>query len=333
MTKPSQTIGIIGAGAWGTALAQTIAGEGHAVTLQAHEAEVVEAINTTHENTTFLPGITLSPAVRATGTLAEAVRGADAVLVVTPAQFLRATLAAARADWPEATPVVICSKGIEQRTGLLMSEVAAEVLPDVPVAALSGPTFAIEVARGLPTGAVLAAADAALAERLARMLGTRTFRLYHGTDIISAEVGGAVKNVLAIACGIVAGRKLGDNARATLITRGLAEIVRLAEARGGRAETLMGLSGLGDLTLTANAMQSRNFSLGVALGEGKMLDDIMGARTSVAEGVFTAAAVVELAGHAGVDMPICTAVDRVLNQGADLDETIQWLLSRPVGEE
>ena len=324
---------VLGAGAWGTALAQVAACEGHRVTLQAHEADVVASINQTRENTTFLPGVELHAGITAVTDAAEAVNGADAVLAVTPAQFLRDVLNTAARGWQKDTPLVICSKGVEQRTGLLMSEVAAEVLPGEPLCALSGPTFAIEVARGLPTGAVLACHDAGLAEKLAYVLGSRTFRLYHGTDIISAEVGGAVKNVLAIGCGIVQGKKLGDNARATLITRGLAEMSRLARAKGGHPETLMGLSGMGDLVLTCTAMQSRNFSLGVALGEGKPLDAIMAERKTVAEGVFTAAAVTGLAAREGVEMPICTALDRVLTHGADLDDTIQWLLSRPVGEE
>jgi glycerol-3-phosphate dehydrogenase (NAD(P)+) len=211
----------------------------------------------------------------------------------------------------------------------LLSEVVAKALPEATVAVLSGPSFAAEVARDLPTAVTFACADAALREKLPAALGTPRFRIYSSADVIGAEIGGAVKNVLAIACGIVQGRGLGDNARAALITRGLAEIARLADAKGARAETLMGLCGVGDLVLTCNNMQSRNFSLGVALGEGTRLRAVLSGRTSVAEGVFSAEAVTALARRMGVAMPICAAVDAVLNHGADLDATIAGLLSRP----
>jgi glycerol-3-phosphate dehydrogenase (NAD(P)+) len=225
--------------------------------------------------------------------------------------------------------VVICAKGVEETSGALMSEVAAAALPGARLAILSGPTFAGEVARGLPTAVTLASADQELGGALIAALGTRSFRPYLGDDVVGAEIGGAVKNVLAIACGIVAGRRLGDNARAALITRGLAEMVRLARAKGGRAETLMGLSGLGDLTLTCTALQSRNHSLGFALGEGTALDEILGRRRSVAEGVSSAAAVAALASRLGVDMPIVAAVDAILHHGADIDQSIASLLARP----
>lgn len=333
MTKTIQTIGILGAGAWGTALAQAAASAGRDVIIQAIEADVVESINTAHENRLFLPAIPLSDRIRATTDITEAVSNVDAVLAVTPAQFLRATLEAAAKDWNGAVPIILCSKGIEQNTGLLMSEIAAQTVKGAPVLVLSGPTFAGEVARGLPTGAVLAGENLGLVAKIADAIGTQTFRLYHATDIIGAEIGGAVKNVMAVACGIVEGRKLGDNARATLITRGLAEIVRLAEARGGRAETLMGLSGLGDLVLTCNAMQSRNFSFGVEIGRGRTAAEVESERQTVAEGVHTAAATVMLAKKLNVDMPIVSAVDGVLNHKIDLDAAIAGLLSRPVGEE
>ena len=259
---------------------------------------------------------------------AEAV-SADAVLLVAPSQFMREVCLPLAAAWTPGVPAVICAKGIEGQTLALMSEVVAQVLPEAPIAVLSGPTFAREVAAGLPAAVTLASRDAALGEDLARAIGTPRFRTYQTDDLIGAQMGGAVKNVLAIACGIVQGRGLGDNARAALITRGLGEIVRLGKAKGGRPETLMGLSGLGDLTLTCNAIQSRNCSLGVALGEGAGLDDILRDRTSVAEGVFTASSVTGLAARLGVDMPICAAVDQVLNQGADLDDAIAGLLARP----
>ena len=333
MTNSAVTqIGIIGAGAWGTALATVAQSAGCKVIIQAQEPEVVEAINRDHENTIFLPGIKLDGAIRATSDAAEAAQ-ADAVLLVTPSQHLRAVTAALKDSWQTGVPAVICAKGIEQKTSALMSEVLAETLPGVTAAVLSGPTFAVEVAKGLPTGVTLACADHAIATMLTESLGTPTFRTYRSPDIIGAQLGGAVKNVLAIACGIVDGKGLGENTRATLITRGLAEIARLGIAKGALAETLMGLSGIGDLTLTCNAMQSRNFSLGVALGRGQPLEDILAERRSVAEGVYTASSVTDLAGRLGVDMPICLAIDGVLNHFAEIDATIDGLLARPYGEE
>ena len=322
-------IGVIGAGAWGTALAAVASRAGRQVVLQAREADVVVSINETHVNARFLPDVALDPAITATTDGAEAV-AADAVLLVAPAQHLRAVCADLADAWPAGTPAVICAKGIEQETCALMSEVAADALPGVPLAVLSGPTFAAEVAREQPTAVTLASSDAAIVDALTAALATPRFRIYRSDDTIGAQMGGAVKNVLAIACGIVEGRRLGDNARAALITRGLAETVRLALAKGAQAETLMGLSGLGDLTLTCNAMQSRNFSLGVALGQGQDLDDILGARESVAEGVFSASAVTKLARRLGVEMPISDAVDGIINGGADIDATIVGLLARPL---
>jgi glycerol-3-phosphate dehydrogenase (NAD(P)+) len=323
-----QRIGIVGGGAWGTALAVTARRAGRDVVLWAREAEVVTAINRRHENPLFLPDIAIDPAIVATGDIAAAA-SADAVLLVVPAQHLRATAGALAPALRRDAAVVICAKGVEETSGALMSEVAAAALPGARLAILSGPTFAGEVARGLPTAVTLASADQELGGALIAALGTRSFRPYLGDDVVGAEIGGAVKNVLAIACGIVAGRRLGDNARAALITRGLAEMVRLARAKGGRAETLMGLSGLGDLTLTCTALQSRNHSLGFALGEGTALDDILGRRRSVAEGVSSAAAVAALASRLGVDMPIVAAVDAILHHGADIDQSIASLLARP----
>jgi glycerol-3-phosphate dehydrogenase (NAD(P)+) len=323
-----QRIGIVGGGAWGTALAVTARRAGRDVVLWAREAEVVTAINRRHENPLFLPDIAIDPAIVATGDIA-ATASADAVLLVVPAQHLRATAGALAPALRRDAAVVICAKGVEETSGALMSEVAAATLPGARVAILSGPTFAGEVARGLPTAVTLASADQELGGALIAALGTRSFRPYLGDDVVGAEIGGAVKNVLAIACGIVAGRRLGDNARAALITRGLAEMVRLARAKGGRAETLMGLSGLGDLTLTCTALQSRNHSLGFALGEGTALDEILGRRRSVAEGVSSAAAVAALASRLGVDMPIVAAVDAILHHGADIDQSIASLLARP----
>jgi len=322
-----KTVGILGAGAWGTALACVARRAGLDVTLWAHEPEVVDSINTNQLNHLYLPDVPLEPGIVATGSIAAAI-DADAVLVVTPAQFLRAVTRQCADTWRRGTPVVLCSKGIERDTLLMMNDVAAETLPDAPVAVLSGPTFAAEVARGLPAAATLAIADPDLQVQLTDALSTSHFRLYRSDDVAGAEVGGVVKNVLAIACGISEGRGLGDNARAALITRGLAEIVRLGRAKGGKTETFMGLSGLGDLTLTCNAMQSRNFSLGVALGKGEALRDIMNNRLSVAEGVFSAEGLIQLARNLNIEMPICEAVDAVLNHDADIDSTIAGLLSR-----
>ena len=328
-----QSIGTIGAGAWGTALAMAAARAGRDVTLQAHEEAVVTAINTTRENTSFLPGVTLDKNITATHDIAQAVN-ADAVLLVAPAQFLRPVLEAAKPHWKPGAPAVICSKGIEQGTFKLMSEVVAETLGDIaPIAVLSGPTFAIEVARDQPAALTLACVDEDLGQQLCTALSSRFFRPYYSDDVIGAQLGGALKNVLAIACDIVEGKQMGDNARAALITRGIAEIARLGLVMGADERTLMGLSGLGDITLTCNAMQSRNFSLGVQLGQGRKLEDILAERTSVTEGVFTAAAVAEVARREQVDMPICQAVEGVINLGADLDSVINGLLNRPLNVE
>ncbi|MBK3735017.1 NAD(P)H-dependent glycerol-3-phosphate dehydrogenase [Azospirillum brasilense] len=322
-------IGVIGGGAWGTALALAALRAGREALLWAREPAVVESVNAARENRDYLPGVSLPAALRATGDLAG-VAACDAILLVTPAQHLRSACAGLAGHLRPGTPLVICAKGIELDSHALMSEAAAAALPaGTPLAVLSGPTFAAEVARGLPTAVTLACADAALGARLVEALGSRTFRPYLSDDVVGSQIGGAVKNVLAIACGVVEGRKLGDNARAALITRGLAEITRLALALGGRPETLMGLSGLGDLTLTCSSLQSRNMSLGAALGAGRTLAEVLAERRSVAEGVYTAAAVVGLAGRKGVDMPLCAAVDAILNRGAGLDATIDGLLSRP----
>lgn len=330
-------IGVIGAGAWGTALAATARRAGRRVTLWAREPEVVDAINKRHENESFLPGIALDPAIEATGDLAVAAK-ADAIILVVPSQFVRTTCRSLAALLASGTPVIICAKGVEPDSGALMSDVVAAELPDNPLAVLSGPTFAGEVANHLPTAITLATADAdggldgdeTLGSRLALALSTPEFRPYVTDDLVGAEVGGAVKNVIAIACGVAEGMGLGANARAALITRGLAEITRLAVAKGARAETLMGLSGLGDLTLTCNSTQSRNFSFGKALGEGRTPREIMAGRNVVVEGVGNAASVSAAARALGVQMPICFAVDAVLHRGVDLKAAIHSLLARPL---
>jgi len=328
-----EKISIIGAGAWGTALAMVAHRAGRDVVVQAREPEVASGINDAHENTAYLPGFILDRAIRAVSNPQEAVSDTDAVLLVTPAQHVRAMAENLADILPADTPIVICAKGIEQTTSALLSEVVSGILPGNRLAVLSGPTFAAEVAANLPTAVTLACEDTDLGTVLTNALATPHFRIYRSDDIIGAEIGGAVKNVLAIACGIVAGRHMGDNTRAALITRGLAEIVRLGIAKGAKAQSLMGLAGIGDLTLTCNALQSRNYSLGVGLGEGLALDHILGKRNSVAEGVFTAASVTGLARMLGVEVPICTAVDNILNHNANIDREIASLLQRPFTSE
>jgi len=327
-----QRIGVIGAGAWGTALAAMARRAGRDVTLWAREDAVVESINTRHVNDVFLPDVDLDPGIRATNSYAETIN-ADLVLLVAPAQHLRSVCADLSQSWQDGVPAVICSKGIERGSQALMTQVISEALPAAPPMVLSGPTFAKEVAAGLPTAVTLACEDSAIGERAAAAIGTATFRPYLSTDLVGAATGGAVKNVLAIACGLVGGKELGDNARAALITRGLVEVVRLALSLGGQSQTLMGLCGLGDLLLTATSMQSRNYSLGAALGQGRALDDVLGERRAVTEGVYTAEAVVALAEAKGVDMPICRAMDQILNKGISVDVAIAELLDRPIKEE
>ncbi|MDR3439558.1 NAD(P)H-dependent glycerol-3-phosphate dehydrogenase [Telmatospirillum sp.] len=319
--------GIIGAGAWGTALTAILNRAGHHCVLWAHEREVIDGIAGNGRNPLFLSDIDLS-GVTATGDLAVAT-DADAVLLVTPAQFLRSLCRQLQPHWRSDLPAVICAKGIETASFATMSEVVAAELPAAPLAVLSGPTFAIEVAKGLPTAITLACRDRALGLALVEKIGTQNFRPYLTDDVAGTEMGGAVKNVLAIACGVVEGLGFGDNGRAALITRGLAEMMRLAVAKGARAETCMGLSGLGDLILTASSQQSRNYSLGFALGEGKSLDEILASRRSVTEGVATAASVTGLAAALQVEMPICEAVAGLLYRGCGIEETIHDLLARP----
>ncbi|HEX4695291.1 NAD(P)H-dependent glycerol-3-phosphate dehydrogenase [Sphingomonas sp.] len=321
-------IGVIGGGAWGTALAQVAAQDGAPVTLWAREPEVVESINQRHVNDQFLSSVPLSPAIVATDDLG-ALRDADAVLVVAPAQHVRGVL-----DGQDfgTTPLVLCAKGIEAGTRLLVGEVAREVQPDAPIAVLSGPTFAHEVAAGLPTAVTLACEDAALGAALAERLGSPAFRPYASDDVIGAEIGGAVKNVLAIGCGVVEGAQLGQNARAALIARGFAEMTRFGLARGARAETMAGLSGLGDLVLTCSSTSSRNFSLGVGLGEGRSAQELLSDRRTVAEGAFTAPVLREAAAEAGVDMPVTEAVCALLD-GAPVGDVIGALLARPLRKE
>jgi len=325
-------IGIVGAGAWGTALAQVLRRQGKETILYAREPEVIEAIRETSENTVYLPGIKLESEIYVTNAF-DVVAKADVLLLSTPAQHLRKAAESLAPHVKNETPVVICAKGIEEKSGALMSEVVGATLPNAPLAVLSGPTFASEVACNLPTAATLACEDMSVGEHLQSVLGSPRFRTYLSEDVVGAQIGGAVKNVLAIACGIVDGRHLGESARAALITRGLAEILRLGVALGGNVKTFMGLSGLGDITLTCSSRQSRNLSLGIALGEGKTLEEILASRKSITEGVFTARAIPELANRHGLEMPIADAVRDVLHHGTDIDQTIKGLLARPFGEE
>lgn len=322
-------LGVIGGGAWGTALAQVAASGGRETLLWALEDDVVSAINRIHENPIYLRGLKLDPAIRATGNFSE-LGECDAWLVVTPAQHMRAVLEHA-GDCSK--PFVLCSKGIEEKTGKLLNEVAAEVCPAAPVAVLSGPTFAHEVARGLPTAVTLAAEDPELAKRLRDRIALPTFRIYLSGDVAGAEIGGAVKNVLAIACGVVEGRGLGQNARAALIGRGFAEMTRFGLAFGAERETLAGLSGLGDLVLTCTSTSSRNYALGKGVGEGRSAAELMADRKTVAEGAFTAPVLARLGRERGIDMPIVDAVDALVAGRADVDQVLEELLSRPPRDE
>lgn len=324
--------GIIGGGAWGTALALVCARAGLETTLWAREPEVVDSLNQHQENRAFLPGVILDAPVRATGDLAD-LASADLVLNVTPAQHMRAGLAAFAPHARAGLPILICSKGVEQGSLKLMTDVLAETLPACVPAVLSGPSFAADVARGLPTAVTLACPDEALARTLAEAIATPSFRPYLATDLVGAEVGGSVKNVLAIACGIVEGRGLGRSAHAALITRGFSEMVRLAEALGGQAETVAGLCGLGDLVLTCSSPQSRNMSVGLALGQGQTLAQTLAGKTSVAEGVASAPAVTQLAARLEVDVPICNAVAAILAGEVEVTAAIIGLLSRPLRSE
>ena len=332
MSGTFRTVGVIGAGAWGTALALVCARAGLDVALYAREPEVAEDVNVHRENRTFLPGVKLEAGIRAVSQ-AQDLAGRDLYLNVTPAQHLRSSLRAFAPVVVPGTPMVLCAKGIEQGSLKLMTEVLAEALPDVRPAVLSGPSFAAEVARGLPTAVTLACPDEVLGAALARAVAGPAFRPYAATDMVGAEVGGAVKNVLAIACGVSEGRGLGRSAHAALITRGFAELTRMAVALGGRAETVAGLCGLGDLVLTCSSPQSRNMSVGLALGQGQSLEAALSGKVSVAEGVASAPAVRELAARIGVEAPICEAVAAILAGEVAVEAAITGLLSRPLKSE
>jgi glycerol-3-phosphate dehydrogenase (NAD(P)+) len=322
-------VAIIGAGAFGTALACVVRRAGSDAIVWARDSSIAESIASGKGNPAYLPGYGLEPGIAATTDLSTALDGADAVLLAVPSQFLRGVTEKMASLLAPGVPAILCAKGIERATCALMTELVAETLPQARVAVLSGPTFAKEVAAGLPTAVTLATKEGDLGRRLVELIGSTAFRPYLSDDPVGAEIGGAVKNVIAIACGIMVGRGMGDNARAATMTRGLAEILRLGHKLGGRGETLMGLSGVGDLSLTCNGMLSRNLTLGIALGEGRSLDDILGERRAVTEGVATAGSVVELAARHGVEMPISRAVDNIVNRGADVELTIAEVLARP----
>lgn len=323
-------VGVIGAGAWGTALAQVMASDGSEVLIWAREADLVDEINARHTNSLFLPSATLSSSVRATNAIAD-LADVPVLLVVTPAQHLAAVLAGLP-DGPR--DLVLCSKGIEAGTGRLMADVAHDAAPKASLAVLSGPTFAHEVAAGLPTAVTLACAEGEDQwQRLCSRIARPTLRPYYSDDVTGAEIGGAVKNVLAIACGVVDGLQLGQNARAALIARGYAEMLRFGTARGARAETLSGLCGLGDLVLTCSSTSSRNYSLGKALGEGMSAAEALSGKNSVAEGAHTAPVLAALAQRDGIAMPIVDAVCRVLRGDAPAHAVVSDLLSRPLRAE
>jgi len=321
-------IGVIGAGAWGTALALTCARAGRKVTLWEHDAANAAHLATKRESL-FLPGVRLSDDIALADDVAAVAR-AQALLLVVPAQTVRKVASTLAPFVAAGTPVIVCAKGIERGTKKFMNEIIAECVPRATPAILSGPSFAADVARGMPTAVTLAAGDAKLAAALAQAIGSASFRPYHSTDVRGVEIGGAAKNVLAIAAGIVSGRGLGASAAAALTTRGFAELVRFGKAYGARPETMMGLSGLGDLLLTASSPQSRNFSFGIALGRGQKPGEIKG---GLAEGVFTASALLEMAHERDVDMPIAAAVAAVLAERMSVDAAIESLLMRPLKSE
>ncbi len=323
-------VAVVGAGAWGTALAQMLASDGRDVLLWAREPELVSEINTVHRNSLFLPSAQLHPTIRATGDLAD-LAGVSVLLLVTPAQHLSTVLA----QVPHAGgDIVLCAKGIEAGTGRLMAKVARDAAPGAALAVLSGPTFAHEVAAGLPTAVTLACAGGeAQWQRLSPAIARPTFRPYYSDDVAGAEIGGAVKNVLAIACGVVEGLRLGQNARAALISRGFAEMQRFGLAVGAQAETLSGLSGLGDLVLTCSSTSSRNFSLGKALGEGASAQAVLADRATVAEGAFTAPVLADLARAKGISMPIVDAVVALIEGAAPAKDVVSALLARPLRAE
>jgi glycerol-3-phosphate dehydrogenase (NAD(P)+) len=324
------SIAVLGGGAWGTALANVTARAGRKVTLWEYDAANAEQLAQQRESM-FLQGVRIEDSIAVTRDLAEAAR-AEAILLVVPAQAMRSVVKALGTTISSATPIIACAKGIEHGTRKFMTDVIAECAPNATPAILSGPSFAADVARGLPTAVTLAAHNETLAAELAKALASRSFRPYQSSDVRGVEVGGAAKNVLAIAAGIVTGRGLGASASAALTTRGFAELVRFGRALGAKTETMMGLSGLGDLILTCSSPQSRNFSFGINLGKGLATKDIHG-KTGLAEGAFTAPVLLEMAREHNVDMPISSAVAAMLAEKLSVDEAIESLLARPLRSE
>mgnify|MGYP001083316723 CR=1 FL=1 len=325
-------VGIVGAGAWGTSIAMQAIRGGNNVVIWAREQEVVNSINNESVNSIFLPNIKLDTRITAIAELSELLP-VDMIFIAVPAQHFRETCKKLEQYLLPNIPVIICSKGIEQGTNALMNNILSECIPQSSAMIMSGPTFAGEVAEGLPTAVTLACEDLKQGNVVSAAIATDYFRPYLSTDLIGVAIGGAVKNVLAIACGMLEGRQMGDNARASLITRGLAEVVRLAVALGGEYKTLNGLSGLGDLLLTATSPQSRNYSLGVAIGKGIPYNDILSKRVSVAEGVFTSSALASLASSLSIEMPICFEVDKVINHFKPIDLAIKDIVGRPIRKE
>ena len=323
-----KNVGVIGAGAWGTALAVAARRAGARVRIWGRDRDVVASINRTHRNASRLPAIALHPDIVASAEPAD-LAACDMVLLAVPAQQVRSVCAIFAPVLDADIAVVICAKGIERGSRMAMSAVVGEALQQARIAVLSGPSFAVDVARGLPTAVTLACSDGDLGRSIAETIGSMTFRPYYTDDVTGTEIGGAAKNVLAIAAGIVAGKGLGASASAALTTRGFAELARLGLAMGARAETLSGLSGLGDLILTCGSLQSRNMAFGHALGTGKSVEQAMAAATAVSEGVWTASALVELAREKGIEMPISQAVDDVIGGRSTIDEAIRNLLARP----
>ncbi|MGO4706714.1 NAD(P)H-dependent glycerol-3-phosphate dehydrogenase [Microvirga sp. 2MCAF38] len=323
-------IGVAGAGAWGTALANAAAAAGNDVVLWMRDPDQATTLAATRMNERFLPGVRLHENIRPTSDLSDLAE-ARTVLLVTPAQTTRSMTAALMPILPNDVPLVLCAKGIERGSNSFLSDIVTEIRPGAPVAVLSGPSFAHDVARGLPTAVTLACRDAILAGELANALSGPTFRVYHRTDVRGVEIGGAAKNVLAIACGAVAGRGLGESAKAALIARGFAELLRFARAYGGEAETLMGLSGLGDLVLSCSTAQSRNFAFGLRLGQGLSPEAASGGK--LVEGAATASALVALAKAESVDVPIAEAIGQVLAGTCSLDQAIEALMTRPIKSE
>jgi glycerol-3-phosphate dehydrogenase (NAD(P)+) len=325
-----ETIAIVGGGAWGTALANAAAAAGRDVILWMRDADAARQIQASRVNARYLPGVRLGERVRVTAATSE-LRAAAAVLLVVPAQATRGSLETLSADLPGDAPIVVCAKGIERGSGRFLTDIVGELRPQAPVAVLSGPSFADDVARGLPTAVTLACRDEVVAADLAGALSGPSLRVYHGGDVRGVEIGGAAKNVLAIACGIVEGRGLGESAKAALTARGFAELLRFARAYDGRAETLMGLSGLGDLVLTCSSAHSRNFSFGERLGRGVPLAEAGAGK--LVEGAATASVLTELARRKSVDMPIAEAVDAIIAGRLTIDQTIEALMSRPLRTE